>query len=86
MFIVAPICENFMYSSLHVNEEFVIVAQCDGLSGGSVAWLRLSPMWLMAIMCQYGVGTIVAQGEWLGMIVAMRGWLAIGCQCGVGGI
>ena len=67
MFIVAPICENFMYSSLHVNEEFVIVAQCDGLSGVA--------MWLMAIMCQYGVGTIVAQGEWL---------LATGCQCGVG--
>ena len=38
MFIVAPICENFMYSSLHVNEEFVIVAQCDGLSGVAM-WL-----------------------------------------------
>ena len=32
MFIVAAICENFMYSSLHVNEEFVIVAQCDGVA------------------------------------------------------
>ena len=40
MFIVAAICENFMYSSLHVNEEFVIVTQCDGLSGVSVAWQR----------------------------------------------
>ena len=34
MFIVVPICGNFMYSSLHinVNEEFVIVAQCDGVA------------------------------------------------------
>ena len=40
MFIVTAIYENFMYSSLHVNEEFVIVAKCDGLSGVSVAWQR----------------------------------------------
>ena len=65
----------YTYSSQHVNEGFVIVAQGDGLMAIGCQCGMGMIVACVAVGCQCGVGMIVAQGEWL---------MTIGCQCGVG--